>query len=154
MLTELCTALSQHQIEEVLLLTFLQKFSSKEFRKDSTDNRKKTILHHVAHKADNGVLRGLLKANADLNKLDKDQCTPLCIAIREENVEGARLLIEGGADVNLGGGIYGSPLHLATVKNHTHIVRLLLQKGASVDRIDQYGNTCLHMVMNVYSKDP
>lgn len=51
------------------------------------------------------------------NILDKDNCTPLCLAIREGNFEIARILVESGkVDVNAGGGIFGSPLHLAVVR--------------------------------------
>jgi len=51
-----------------------------------------------------------------MNILDKDQCTPLCVAIRDFKFEAAKLLIESGADVNIGGGIYGSALLLAVVR--------------------------------------
>jgi ankyrin repeat protein len=47
------------------------------------DNRQKTLLHNVASNGDIGILRALIKANADLNILDKDDCTPLCVAVRE-----------------------------------------------------------------------
>jgi ankyrin repeat protein len=46
-------------------------------------------LHNAAVKGDNGVLKGLLIAKANPNILDKDSCTPLCLAIREENFEAA-----------------------------------------------------------------
>lgn len=59
------------------------------FEIDSVDNRQRTPLHNAAVKGDNGVLQGLLKGKADPNILDKDTCTPLCLAIREENFEAA-----------------------------------------------------------------
>ena len=51
-----------------------------------------------------------------MNMLDKDQCTPLCLAIRQENYAASQCLIESGAEINKGGGIFGSPLHLAIVR--------------------------------------
>ena len=63
------------------------------------------------------MVRSLLETpGIDLDTLDKDECTPLCIALRDSQFEIAKLLIEAGADVNLGGGIYGSALHLAVVR--------------------------------------
>jgi ankyrin repeat protein len=64
------------------------------------------------------------KANTDLH--DKDSCTPLCLAIRQENYESALALIHGGANVNLGGGIFGSPMHLAIVRLKISIIQALV----------------------------
>jgi len=86
--------------------------------------------------------------------LDKDYCTPLCLAIREENFDAAVILLNADVDVNLGGGIYGSPLHLATVKLEVWIVKELIKKKANVNKVDNDGNTALHLLMNVFSKNP
>ena len=81
-----------------------------------------------------GVVRGLLMdKEVDKNILDKDSCSPLCLAIRQENTQAALLLIEGGADVNVGGGIFGSPLHLATVKQKTAIIESLVKRKADLN---------------------
>jgi len=74
-------------------------------------------LFNAASNGDYGVIEGLIKAGADLNLIDKDDCTPLCVSIRECHVEVAKILIDAGADVNKGGGVYGSPLHMAIFKN-------------------------------------
>ena len=66
------------------------------------------------------------------------------MAIREENYDGASLLINSNVDVNLGGGIYGSPMHLAVVKLEIWIIRSLIQKNADVNKVDCDGNTPLH----------
>ena len=95
---------------------------------------------------------------ANTNVLDKDNCTPLCLAIREENFEGAFILINSpGIDINLGGGIFGSPMHLAVVKLEIALVRALISKpGLKTDmnKVDCDGGTPLHQVMNVFSKNP
>jgi ankyrin repeat protein len=90
----------------------------------------------------------------DMNVLDKDQCTPLCLAIRQENYSSALSLIEGGADVNKGGGIFGSPLHLAIVRLKLQIIEALVQKGAKLSKRDSDGNTPVHLIMNIFSKNP
>ena len=139
---------------ECALITFLENYSENDFFDiNNVDNRMKTPLHNAASKGDNGVLEGLLMGKADPNMLDKDNCTPLCLSIRESNFEGAHLLINKGVDVNMGGGIYGSSMHLAVVKPEISIVKALLSKKADVNKQDCDGNTPLHQVMNVFSKD-
>jgi ankyrin repeat protein len=54
----------------------------------------------------------------------------------------------------MGGGIFGSPMHLAVVKLELKIVDSLILKEADVNKVDCDGNTPLHLVMNVFSKNP
>ncbi|KAJ6609563.1 ankyrin repeat-containing domain protein [Mycena sp. CBHHK59/15] len=48
-------------------------------------------------------------------------------------IEGVRLLLEKGADVNAQGGAYGSALQATSYRGTTEIVGLLLEKGADVN---------------------
>jgi len=141
-------------MNECALVTFLENYCSQVFDINSIDNRLRTPLHNAAVKGDNGVLEGLLLGKAEANLLDKDNCTPLCLAIREENFDAAVVLINSNVDVNLGGGIFGSPMHLAVVKLEVWIVKKLIMNGADVNKTDCDGNTPLHFVMNVFSKNP
>lgn len=150
----LCNLLIKYKMNECALVTFLENYSINVFNINNIDNRLRTPLHNAAVKGDNGVLEGLLLGKADTNILDKDNCTPLCLAIREENFDAAVILINSGVDVNLGGGIFGSPMHLAVVKLEVWIVKKLLMKNADVNKTDCDGNTPLHLVMNVFSKNP
>ena len=45
-------------------------------------------------------------------------------------------------------------MHLAVVKLEIGIVRALILKNADVNKVDCDGNTPLHLVMNVFSKNP
>ena len=76
-------------MQECALVTFLENYSDNIFDVNHIDNRQRTPLHNAAVKGDNGVLKGLLITKANPNILDKDNCTPLCLAIREENFEAA-----------------------------------------------------------------
>jgi uncharacterized protein len=67
--------------------------------------------------------------------------------------EAAKILIESGADVNIGGGIYGSALHLAVVRTNLLLTDMMIKRGAEVNVEDSDGNTPLHFIMNVFSKN-
>jgi ankyrin repeat protein len=59
-------------------------FTEYMFDINHTDSREKTLLHHAAALGDLGFVRGLLQLpDIDLNILDKDDCTPLCVSLRE-----------------------------------------------------------------------
>ncbi|CDW76991.1 leucine rich repeat family protein [Stylonychia lemnae] len=149
----LCQLLQKYSMTECALVTFLENYSER-LDINCVDNRQRAPLHNAAIKEDIGVLEGLLVAKAKPNILDKDYCTPLCLAIREDNFDAAIILINADVDVNLGGGIYGSPMHLAVVKLEVWIVKELIKKKANVNRTDNEGNTPLHLLMNVFSKSP
>ena len=54
--------------------------------------------------------------------------TALCIAIRNRDIRTANLLIERGADVNL-----GNPLAIAVNEGDRKRVQMLLERGAEVN---------------------
>ena len=115
-LMELCNLLLKYKMKECALITFLENYSDENFNKNHRDNRQRTPMHKAAIMGDTGVVKGLLMDKAETDSLDKDWCTPLCLAIRQENYETAQVLIDGGAHINLGGGIFVSPIHLAIVR--------------------------------------
>jgi len=153
-LFQLLNLLLKYDMQQCALITFLENFSEQTFDKNYRDNRQRTILHQAAVNGDTGVINGLLMDKAATDVLDKDQCTPLCLAIRQENFQAAQFLIDGGADVNKGGGIFGSPLHLSIVRLSDQIVQSLIEKNADLNILDQYGNSPMHLIMNIYSKNP
>mmetsp|Transcript_1696 Transcript_1696/g.2195 ORF Transcript_1696/g.2195 Transcript_1696/m.2195 type:complete len:92 (+) Transcript_1696:816-1091(+) len=83
-----------------------------------------------------GVIEGLIMNKADMNVVDKDRCTPLQLAIRNDNDSAAMCLIESGADINAGGGMQGSAVHLAIVKMKLPILKSLVEKGADLNKQD------------------
>ena len=162
---ELCRSLMSTDRYQCDLIDFLAYFSDDQyspinndhqfihFDVNHMDSRQRTLLHTAASNGDLGVVRALLcTQNINLDILDKDECTPLCIALRDSHFEMAQVLIEAGADVNLGGGIYGSALHLAVVRANLLLTDMLIKRGAEVNVVDVDGNTPLHFIMNVFSK--
>ena len=61
----------------------------------------------------------------------------------ERDVFCVELLLENGADINIGDGNNDTPLHWATFKNNIDCVKFLLQSGAKVDPVDYRNDTPL-----------
>jgi ankyrin repeat protein len=67
----------------ISVFDFLTYFSEKDVLMNKADDRQRTPLHIAAFAGHIGVLEGLIQAGADMNLQEKDNCTPLCLAIRE-----------------------------------------------------------------------
>jgi uncharacterized protein len=84
------------------------------------------------------VVRMLIEAGADPNARDPDQPaseTPLHWAASSDDVDVARALIDGGADVEVPDGSIGTPLDNAIGYECWDVARLLVQRGARVDKL-------------------
>jgi ankyrin repeat protein len=119
------------------------------------DNRKRTILHRAAAAGHIGVVKGLLSIESvNPNQLEKDQCTPLGLALRDDHEKIAHILIEKEKiDVNLGGGSFGAPIHIAVSKNKEETIRKLVKRNVDVNKVDFKLQTPLHIIMDVFSRD-
>jgi ankyrin repeat protein len=91
----------------------------------------RTLLHDAAATGNESAFTYLMGQGADVNALDKDGETPLTLAMgldrTAERTEMILLLVENGADVNLGA---RRPLFLAAMDSQSHVVEYLLQQGA------------------------
>ena len=75
---------------------------------------------------------------------DENGRTPLYLAVQRESLKSAKLLIDAGADVNLGQPL----LEVATLSN-VAIARLLIQNGADMNaRQSSTGKTALHYAVD------
>ena len=84
------------------------------------------------------IVRVLIEAGADPNARDPDQPrseTPLHWAASSDDVDVARALIDGGADVETPDGSIGTPLDNAIGYACWHVARLLVERGAKVDKL-------------------
>ena len=75
--------------------------------------------------------------------------TPLLYAAREGCVECARILVEGGADVNLGNPDQVNPLLLATLNGQYDVASYLLAHGANPNRWDWWGRSPLYAAVDM-----
>jgi ankyrin repeat/SOCS box protein 8 len=77
-----------------------------------------------------------------VNEFDGYERTAMHYAA-ERDVFCVEMLLENGADINIGDGNDDTPLHWATFKNNVPCVKLLLQRGAKVDPLDYNHDTPL-----------
>jgi ankyrin repeat protein len=151
-LREICGQMRRSEEGTISLGCFLAHFSEAGFDINRVDARFRSLLHFAASSGDLGVLRGLVENHCDLNLIDIDGHTPLVIALREDNVAAAKLLVQAGARLDVGGGSFGSALNLAVIKSEPWLVSAILRAGGDVNLKDSDGNTCLHHLMAVYKK--
>ena len=89
------------------------------------------------------IIRLLLAAGADVNKVDAVGNTALSHACENGCVESARLLLDAGADTDTQD-IYGqTPLYYACSRGHTETARIIINAGADPDAVCVGGNTAL-----------
>lgn len=104
----------------------------------------KTALHWAAQWGFDDVLEELLKAlystsedpKAVVNSMEANDHTPLIWACRWGHLKCVKLLIEHGADVNLGqrnSDYGGTPISWAATCKHPDVIDLLVEKGAHMD---------------------
>jgi len=79
--------------------------------------------------------------------------TPLLFAARQGAIDGARALIEAGADPNLADPDGITPLVLAVRNGHYDLAALLVEKGANVNGGDRVNRTPLYMAVDMHSLD-
>jgi ankyrin repeat protein len=104
-------------------------------------------LHKAVEEGDAGKVSQLLDVNSrTINWKEGDQReTLLHYAIRFEHLEVVKILIERGADMNIGDNDEMTPLHKAAYRGLLEISEYLLSKGASLSVKDRYGVSPLHL---------
>ena len=86
--------------------------------------------------------------------LPKGGMTALHLAARENAREGARALIEAGADLNLTDPDGTSALVMAIINRHNDVAALLIEKGADPNVADAAGMTALYAAVDMRALGP
>jgi ankyrin len=93
------------------------------------------------------VIKYLLDAGFDIEKIDEKGCTPLMCAIREDRADTANLLIDRGADVSRPAKNGATPLHESISAGYLELTRLLIERGAPINARDAEGRTPLYLAI-------
>ena len=149
---DFCHKSAQNGEFEITLIQFLNQFSENTFDINKVDIRQRSSLHLSVANGDVGVMQGLIDSKCDLDLLDIDGFSPLVIALKEDNITAAKILLHSGARLDIGGGTYGSVLNLAVLKSEPWLVNALIKAGVNVSLCDTDGNSCLHHLMTVYKR--
>jgi len=92
------------------------------------------------------IVERLIELGADVNgRAQNMENAPLQKAAWDNNLRCAKLLIEAGADLNVGRGedAYGTPLHHAAWRGHDEMVTLLVDAGVNIEAVDNTHETPL-----------
>ena len=86
--------------------------------------------------ADGNLLevRNRIKEGDDVNEVAKGDGTALYLALQHDHWEVAEVLLENGANPNLGSRADGYPIMLAVMTGDPELVQLLVKKGVDVNR--------------------
>eukprot|EP00397_Hematodinium_sp_SG-2012_P004092 GEMP01004103.1.p1 GENE.GEMP01004103.1~~GEMP01004103.1.p1 ORF type:complete len:1041 (+),score=203.27 GEMP01004103.1:36-3158(+) len=138
---------------EVPCLDVLAYISDRVFDVNGVDAKLQNRLHVACCEGHNGIVKSLSTApNIKLDTLDVDGFSALLISVREEHHDICAYLVDARADVNSGGGLFGSSIHVAVVNFNSRVVDLLIQGRSDVNFTDGEGNTPLHVLQSVFDK--
>ena len=117
-----------------------------------TDTWGMSPLHYASFRCSDTSLRLLLTSKAILEVRDRYGYTPLAFAARR-NVEGVRILLEFGADMETQDNFGRRPMHLAVMDDRPQNVTHLLHAGADMFARTSSGHTTLELAIecNAYS---
>ncbi|KAL2070965.1 hypothetical protein VTL71DRAFT_13991 [Oculimacula yallundae] len=114
----------------------------------------RTPLHEACEEEDVESVRLLLAKTDNVNATDNSGETPLYIAsqfIYDHAV--MKLLLENGADPNVGAEDGSTPLHEASARGEIEIMKLLLAKKANLNAVDKRGDTPFSLACEKGLKD-
>jgi ankyrin repeat protein len=138
---------------------------------DTIENwRGQTPLMWAAAEGHAAAMRLLIEAGADINArssiivwerqrteeprdkwLPPGGLTPLLFAARDGRVEGARVLLEAGADPNIVDPDRHTALILALMNGHVDVAATLIRGGADVNMEDKVGQTALYAAVDLHT---
>jgi len=110
-------------------------------------------IHIAVGFRDVAMLRKLIDLGSNLDTINAVGDTPLMHAAMFDNFQIAKMLIEGGADINFSNN-GRTALRNAAMHGKINIVKLFLEKGVDVNVQDHYGDTPLdHATSTIIQSD-
>lgn len=107
------------------------------------------ILHIAVNVNNYDIVEKLLETNkCDVNCQDYDGNTSLHLAIFDNRLPIAHLLINYGADLNVKNKDGNTVMHFAAINNNINVIKLLLREGAIYDIQNIDGDTPAHLAVS------
>lgn len=105
-----------------------------------------TAVYQAVYTGEYDVMRVLIDANANVNILKMDGCSPLHVIYGEYFMDMIPLLITAGADVNATKGDGETPTHSYACRDHyADAINMLKAAGANINTTNFKGETPLHV---------
>ena len=115
----------------------IQRLATSPSLVNTTDSYGRTPLHVAAFAKQRESIRALVKAGADLSKLENDRYDAVTIASVADDEETLRVLLQLGASAKLTTSRWdGTALIAAAHLGHDGVVRQLIQAGAPLDHVN------------------
>merc|ERR1712096_410665 len=107
----------------------------------------RTPLHYSSERGDVNTMQILIQFQANVNAQDGELNTPLHLAMQEEFNDAIDVLLQSGADVNLGNLEMGvnSPLINAVYHNKHNLAIVLIESKADINHQGMSDMTALHL---------
>jgi hypothetical protein len=112
---------------------------------------RKSPLFNVAKRGDGTKLQRLLAGGEDVDARDRERNTPLLAAVSANQPAAASVLIDAGAELNVGNKHGFTPVCIAATQGYVEILERLLKAGADAnycDPNDYSEHPPLHMACN------
>ena len=103
--------------------------------------KRNTFLCVASIKGKIEIVRALIEAGADINKVDGYKSAPIHYACIKGKINTLRVLIEAGADVNKVDERGRTSLHIASGEGDIPMVNMLIEAGADVNIVDELSKT-------------
>ncbi len=94
---------------------------------------------------DNGAAVGLVGRRNNGNPADGGQLTALTYAVRSNDLDTVKVLLEAGVDINQATGYGWTPLLVATQNRYYSLAAYLIERGANVNQANKGGWTPLYL---------
>ncbi|MEN8207109.1 MAG: ankyrin repeat domain-containing protein [Pseudomonadota bacterium] len=115
-------------------------------RARSKTEKTQSSLRNAASKGHDESVKSLIAEGTDVHAINVRGQTPLHLAAMTDNVDVVRMLVDGGADIDVADpGNSIRPLHNAATNGCTNVCEFLLKHGADMDAQTTKGDTALHL---------
>lgn len=109
------------------------------------DGTKYSLLQLACSAGNLAEVEELISCGANVNKVNKEGCTPVACACMTTNLKVLQALISAGADVKIKSGTNQTPLHVLVLAAESDspalvpMAKLLIFSGVSINAVDKHG---------------